>query len=169
MEQVRDYEGLYEIHTEGTPDGQPGVWSCKRNRYLKPALNSRGYQRVQLSKDGKATNSAIHRLVATHFLNPPEHPDFNQVDHINRDKTDNRIQNLRWVSNLLNNLNKPSIKGYSWDSEKKKWRATIEVNGKRLHLGYFKEEEEAADAYVAALDEHFPGYGQYYLYDVITD
>ena len=169
MEQVRDYEGLYEIHVDGTPDGQPGIWSCKRNRYLTPALHDKGYHKVTLSKNGRARHFSIHRLVATHFLNPPQNPDFNQVDHINRDKTDNRIQNLRWVSDQLNKLNKPNIKGYYWDREKKKWRAKIEVNGKQIHLGCFKEEQEAADAYVAALDEHFPGCSQYYLYEVITD
>lgn len=169
MEQVRDYEGLYEIHVDGTPDGQPQIWSCTHNKYLSQYLDKKGYPFVRLWKNNKAKNFRIHRLVATHFMNPHQHPDFTQIDHINRDKTDNRIQNLRWYSNLLNTLNRPGFKGYSQNKEKGMWHAKMKVNGEHLHLGYFTEEQEAADAYVNALDEHFPGYSEYYLYNTITD
>lgn len=169
MEQIIGYEGLYEIHLTGTADGQPKVWSCTYNKYLTPRLTRKGYHTVLLSKNNRATDFKIHRLVATHFINPHEHPDFTQIDHINRDKTDNRIQNLRWTSNLLNQLNRPGFHGYHWNTEKQRWQVKMKVNGVRLHLGYYKEEKDAANAYVAALDQYHPGYSAYYLHNVIDD
>jgi hypothetical protein len=55
-----------------------------------------------------------------------------EVDHINRIKTDNRFENLRYCTHSENNLNRDYVdnaKGYSWD--KKKWQAHIRINGKK--------------------------------------
>ena len=71
------------------------------------------------------------------------------IDHINRDRLDDRISNLRDVSNLENNRNKkykPSssgVTGVLWYKRNSKWVAKIRVEGKLLHLGYFYNLEDA--------------------------
>lgn len=72
---------------------------------------------------------------------------YNQIiDHINRNKLDNRKENLRITNRLENFLNSDSYdksKGYFWNKSNNKWRAVILRNGKTYHLGYFLTEEEA--------------------------
>lgn len=79
-----------------------------------------------------------------------------QIDHKNRDKLDNRLSNLRVVTNQQNHMNLQSYKnsssiykGVSWKKDKNKWRAQITINGKQKHLGYYNSEVEAARAYDA--------------------
>ena len=76
-----------------------------------------------------------------------------QIDHINRIRTDNRISNLRDVSHKQNHQNrsKPSHNtsghtGVSWNKQNSKWRANIKHNQKPINLGYFTNLEEAIAA-----------------------
>ena len=71
-----------------------------------------------------------------------------QIDHINGIKDDNRIENLRSVTNHQNQFNKKNTKGYYFFY--KKWKSAITVNGKKKHLGYFDTEQEAHQAYLDA-------------------
>jgi len=73
----------------------------------------------------------------------------NQIDHINVNSLDNRIENLRVLTNQQNNMNKKA-KGYIWRKKANKWQAQIKVNGKLKHLGLFAEEEDARQAYLNA-------------------
>jgi hypothetical protein len=72
-----------------------------------------------------------------------------EVDHINRDKTDNRRENLRLVTHIENCQNREPIKGGTAYQPKGKnfWRTEIVVNGKRKNLGSFATKEEALMAY----------------------
>ena len=90
-------------------------------RFLTPSLTSAGYLIVKLYKDGKPKTFGIHRLIAMHFLDIPEDEDAMVVDHINLNKTDNRIENLRWATYSQNGLNRsvygsiqPSRNGRKW-------------------------------------------------------
>lgn len=76
------------------------------------------------------------------------------VDHINRNKLDNRRSNLRIVTRGQNAMNR-QFKGYNWARREKKWRAQIKVNGVKIHLGYFTEESEAREAYTNAHAKYF--------------
>ena len=75
--------------------------------------------------------------------------DFEMLDHINRDKSDNRICNLRIVNNQKNAFN-TNAKGYYFHKNTNKWRAQIQVEKKRIHLGLFNTEEEARNVYLEA-------------------
>lgn len=84
-----------------------------------------------------------------------------QIDHVNRIKDDNRISNLRCVSqneNQWNQIayknNKAGFMGVHWRKDNKKWRASIRVHGKLKSLGHFDTQEEAHAAYLAAKAEH---------------
>ena len=90
---VTGYEGLYKINKEGD------VWSCKRKRLLKISIN-KGYKSIVLSKNNTINNYSIHRLIGINFIPNPNNNPF--IDHINRIRTDNRIENLRWVTRCEN-------------------------------------------------------------------
>ena len=73
----------------------------------------------------------------------------NHIDHINVNSLDNRIENLRILTNQQNQWN-TNAKGYNWCKRRNKWRAQININGKRTNLGSFTEEEDAKNAYLEA-------------------
>lgn len=83
-----------------------------------------------------------------------------EIDHINGDKTDNRIDNLRDCSRSENQHNRPrysnnksGLKGVSWHKQKMKWRAVIALHGKSKHLGLFDDKLDAFEAYKSACSE----------------
>jgi hypothetical protein len=76
-----------------------------------------------------------------------------EIDHVNRDSLDNRIANLRDVSQSENARNRPQqanstsgVKGVYWHKASQRWQAQIAVNGKQIHLGLFDTLDEAARA-----------------------
>jgi hypothetical protein len=83
------------------------------------------------------------------------------VDHINRNGLDNRRENLRLATNSQNIMNsvrkqkvsKSGYKGVYYKPERNKYKATITVKKKHIHLGYFDTKEEAYEAYCKAADE----------------
>ena len=82
------------------------------------------------------------------------------IDHINGNKIDNRLCNLRIVSPQKNSLNQArhregKMRGVMWHSVHKKWLARITVNKKRIYLGYFKTEQEATKARLDAERKYY--------------
>ncbi len=80
-----------------------------------------------------------------------------EIDHINGDPLDNRIENLRLATRSQNNCNSKrrsdnhsGRKGVSWYTRYGLWKATVSVHGKRKHLGYFGSVDAAAEAYAIA-------------------
>jgi len=73
-----------------------------------------------------------------------------QIDHINGDRIDNRMINLRASNNQLNKFNYTKAKGYSWCKRKKQFSVEIQVNYIKHRIGYFDTEEEAREAYLKA-------------------
>jgi hypothetical protein len=106
------------------------------------SIHTKGYARVQR----KCYKISLHRLIIG--AKPGE-----ITDHIDQDKLNNRLSNLRIVTNRENKLNSNFIKGISrfrgvsQSPNHKKWRARITNEGKTVWLGTFDDEIEAAMAY----------------------
>lgn len=84
-----------------------------------------------------------------------------QVDHINHDRSDNRLANLREVGDAENRKNmgkskrnSSGVSGVYWDRQLSRWRARIRVNGRTIHLGLFDNLEDAARARCTAKDQY---------------
>jgi hypothetical protein len=87
----------------------------------------------------------------------------NQIDHINRDRTDNRFENLREATNAQNCQNRPvqhnstsGVSGVNWNKTLGKWHARISLNGQRRHVGWYKTKDEATAARLIAEAELHP-------------
>jgi len=82
--------GNYIVHTDGK------IWSKYKKDWIKPRVFKQRYVRVKINNK----RIPLHRLVAQCFLsNPLNHP---EVDHINNNKEDNRVENLQWISGFDN-------------------------------------------------------------------
>lgn len=73
-----------------------------------------------------------------------------EIDHINHNRDDNRIANLRQVTRHQNMANMKVMKGWHYHKSDQKWQAMIRVNKRRIYLGRFDSEREAKQAYLQA-------------------
>ena len=108
--------------------------------------NGKGYLNIKL----QSRPFQAHRLAWLYVYG--EWPE-DQLDHINRNRSDNRISNLREVTNKQNHQNASKRSdntsghpGVSWYKQRSEWRAQITHNYKHIHLGYFNTIEEAVAA-----------------------
>ena len=139
---------LYRLHK------QTNKWNCCSNnkpcgRYIQIGINKKLY--------------LLHRLIYKYFNEDWDLTDTskkNEIDHININPLDNRIENLRVVNTSQNNRNRNKFKncsskykGVFWNKLKSKWHAQIKINGKTKHLGLFDNEEDAYLAYKKKYDE----------------
>ena len=81
-----------------TEQGQ--IINSKTGRTLKPSIATNGYCRVSLRKNGQTKTLYIHRIVAEAFIPNPNN--YNEVNHIDEDKTNNSVENLEWVAHKAN-------------------------------------------------------------------
>lgn len=136
IEGMEDYED-YAVDTEGN------VWSFKYNRphKLSPGWvrKSHPYQFVRLSdKYSNKKNFSVHRLVALAFI--PTTDISLQVNHINRNVTDNRLENVEWVTHKENTQHCMDTKGFSLDEF-----VTLKI--KKVHSASIRKGLPVPDAY----------------------
>lgn len=120
---------------------------CLRNDYVTINIMGKRYQ--------------AHRLALIYIHG---HCDSYDVDHINGNKSDNRISNLRFATRSENKQNilkkqpnnKSGYTGVDWHKSSNAWRATITIMRKQKHLGIFKTPEEAHEAYIQAKKQLHP-------------
>ena len=160
-------EGLANVEASKLIDGYDNyyittrgrVYNAQTNRYLKTRFCD-GYEIVNLYKEGKMKTKTIHRLMANAFI--PNLQNKKCVDHIDHDKTNNTIENLRFATHRENQYNKSKQKnntsgfiGVSLQKSTKKWVAQINTNGKHIHIGCYETAEEASQAYQEQAKIHF--------------
>lgn len=152
---IPGYEGIYDISDMGN------VYSYKNKKHdgkiITGGIDSKWYRTISLYKNGSIKSHGLHRLVMLVFVGESEL----DVDHINGDRADNRLENLRYCTRSQNQMNRISrygsskYKGVCWCKDMGKWRCVVRKNGKRFNLGYFKNEKDAAFAYDLKAKELF--------------
>lgn len=124
------------------------------NRVMKQSIDKQGYYKCDLMMDdGKKKTHKVHRLVANAFIAGFQVN--NLVDHIDGDKLNNNLSNLRIATKAQNAMNSKKkqdntsskFKGVYLQIKTNKWRASININNKSIHIGCYFSEEAAADAY----------------------
>lgn len=112
---------------------------------MKPYLDPHGYYSFKFRKDGKYVKKYLHQLVSEYFVPNPDNNDV--IDHINRTKTDNRPENLRWCSKSENNWNSArhdtDMYGIYWYEKRKAYLVKIKLNNVQRYIGWRKTIEEA--------------------------
>ena len=131
-------------------------YSDMTNNHLKKGwseakgyINYYGYITIRLNrKDYKN-----HRIIAYAFLGLDVNNLKKSIDHIDRNKLNNNLNNLRIVSHQENMFN-TNAKGYSFESDRNKFVAHICINHKDIKLGRFNTKEEARNAYLQAKEKY---------------
>jgi hypothetical protein len=167
---IPGYEGIYQVSDMGNVKSLSREMLLKgeypiiiKEKILKPSRLSNGYLILGLSKNGFIKKITVHTLVAMVFLNhKPDGTNKICVDHINNIKTDNRLVNLQLISQRENTSKDKKngtskYVGVSLKKSNKKWIASININNKVKHLGYFTDEYEAHLEYEKALKMYHEG------------
>lgn len=94
---IPGFNGDYKINKNG-------VVRNKNNMILKSFINSGGYERISLIKNGDKRNFYIHRLICLTFLKNPYN--LKEINHKNHNRLDNRLENLEFCTRSYNNYNK---------------------------------------------------------------
>jgi hypothetical protein len=127
-----------------TCDISTGEVYGSRGKVLTTTDND-GYIRIQFYKNKTKYQLLAHQFI-WYFANKEI---VDEIDHINRIKNDNRIENLQAVTHQVNMCN-VNAKGYTFNRRINKYQAGIRTNGKYKNLGYFDNEFDARKAYLNA-------------------
>jgi hypothetical protein len=148
VREALDYDPKTGVFTWRYRESQPPQWSSQFVGKRAGSLKSHGYRYISI----KNTRHAEHRLVWLYVYGSLPGPGLH-VDHINGQRDDNRLKNLRVLpraDNLVNcgpsSRNTSGVKGVGWNKKEKKWQAYICRHRKQIHLGWFSDFDDAAKA-----------------------
>ncbi len=158
---IPNYEGFYQVSNLGNVKSLARVSSKGSNlkeKILTPVNTANGYAQFSLYVLGEKRRFYTHQLVAMTFLNHTPDGYTSVVDHIDNNPKNNNLDNLQIISHRKNTSKDKKggtsqYIGVSWYKRTKKWHSQICINGKITHLGYFKTEIEAHEAYQNKLKE----------------
>ena len=150
---IKDFE-TYEISNLGN------VRNINTGKILNQHLNHEGYKRCDLYNNKKRFTKSIHRMIADAFIPNPENKEC--VDHINGNRQENSLNNLRWASKTENGINKKiqtnnstGYTGVMFDKRCNKYFSQIKYNNKIYHLGTFDNISDAVEARLRKSEELF--------------
>ena len=136
------------------------VKNIKTNKTIKALIDSHGYYFINLYDSGIRKKECIHRLVAKAFLQQIHLKDV--IDHIDGNKLNNTINNLRRVNYAENSYNQKigknntsGQKGISYIPKTNKWQARITFEGKTISLGHYSDMDEAIEARITKANQLF--------------
>ena len=155
MSKDKRLEPLIEDNLTYDPDTGMFKWldvsNCngsKKSGWFLGSLDNKGYYKIGvLGKDYSAHRLAWYLMKGSF---PKE-----QIDHINGVRTDNKISNLREVTNSQNQQNIKKARGTCFNKRSKKWESAIGHKGVKIYIGLFNTEEEAHQAYLNKKREIF--------------
>lgn len=141
----------------------PPNWNARRAGTITgQKANKRGYVQINITFRGKTRLYSAHRL-AWFYMYGTQLP---ELDHIDNNKKNNRIDNLRPAKQKENIRNRTAqannTSGYKgvWKNGVS-WSSTIKVDGKKIHLGTYGSREDARDAYILAAKAHHKTYARW--------
>lgn len=152
-------------------DGYPGYYISRNGRFkgpngwLKSTLATTGYFvcTVRNLNGKRQTQKLIHRLVATAWITNPYPGAYTMINHIDGVRSNCDANNLEWTNSRGNNLSRTEHRtgctssrypGVTWDKSTGKWLTATWMGAKLKHIGRYKNEEDAAQAYVQFLTNH---------------
>ena len=142
-EEYRIIEGFenYEVSNLGN------IRNIITKRILSHQNNGKNYSKVNLITPTKCMKY-VHRLIAMAFIPNPENKC--EVDHIDRNRQNNIVLNLRWATKSENQINRKKqvnntskVTGVNFDKHTNKWLVRIHINGKEKNMGLYKDFDEA--------------------------
>jgi hypothetical protein len=119
-------------------------WKQTKKWNVVKGTNVKGYLVMKIDKEWYG----MHRVLAHTFDILDLHSEL-LIDHIDRNRSNNYISNLRPATSQQNSFNQ-GAKGYSFEKQTKKWKSTICLDGNRMTIGRYNTEEEARQAYLDA-------------------
>jgi hypothetical protein len=140
------YNVQYQISNKGEVRKKNNDGTFK---ILKSSLMKIGYLKVSIKTDKGQTQFLIHRLVCEAFIDNPHN--LTHIDHMDRDRTNNDVNNLRWCSHSDNCKNRKCTvdgkkNGVIFEKAKERWTARGHKDGKNIWLGSFETYNEAKEA-----------------------
>lgn len=134
---IPNYENDYQASTLGNIRSL----KCGKIKNLKLLQSTNQYPIVNLWKNNKIKSMFVHKIMAITFLGHiPNKFESNVIDHIDRNRLNNRLSNLRLISqreNSIKNLPKSGYHGVCFNSANKKWQVRPKINGMSIHFSYF--------------------------------